>query len=74
MDSILIFPENANQFSAVKAFLEEMKIKFSLEKSKNIVELTDFEKKLVDQGFENIEKGETKTKEEAHQIFMQCFK
>lgn len=52
-----------------------MNVKFSTEKTKseNIL-FSDFEKKLIDKGLEDIENRRIKTQEEAHKIFETCFK
>jgi len=34
MDSIVVYPETAQQFSLVQSFMEEMKVRFSVKKEK----------------------------------------
>ena len=75
MENILIHPTNHKQFSFLKELLEELNVKFSTEKIdlENRV-LSDFEKKLIDKGLDDIKNGKIKTKTEAHEIFEKCFK
>ena len=49
LESLIIHPESKKQYEMIKAFLEEIKIKFT---SKNIVEtdLEDWKKELIDRG------------------------
>lgn len=56
MESLIIHPESKKQYEVIKAFLEEMKIKFT---SKNIVEagLEDWQKELIDRGLNDFENG-----------------
>lgn len=75
MENVVIQPGNQKHFFLLKALLEEMNVKFSTEKTKseNIL-FSDFEKKLIDKGLEDIENRRIKTQDEAHKIFETCFK
>jgi len=62
MESITIYPKNAKQKSLLKSLLEEMKVRFEIESSKNETLLSekDFFAKL-DKSITQAENGNTKT-------------
>ena len=75
MKNIIVQPSNQKQSLLLKDLLNEMNVKFITENKKtNNTSLSNFEKKLIDKGLEDIEWGRTKTQQEAHKIFQKCFK
>lgn len=73
MENLIIYPENKQQLQILKSFLEEMKIKFESE-SEKIVELTDWQRKLIEDGLKDVEEGRVLSSEEVHKRALECFK
>ena len=71
MENLIIYPENKQQLQILKSFLEEMKIKFESEK---VEELTDWQRKLIEQGLKDVEEGRVLSSEEVHKRALECFK
>ena len=71
MENLIIYPENNQQLQILKSFLEEMKIRFESEK---IVELTDWQRKLIEEGLKDVEEGRVLSSEEVHKRALECFK
>lgn len=68
MESITILPKNEKQFSVIKAFLKEMKIKFTTEKDETLMSEKEFYDK-IDEAIKEVEEGKgtlVKTKKELH--------
>jgi predicted transcriptional regulator len=57
MSTITLHNESENQLNLIKSLLKEMKIKFEISKKEEIVKLSDFEKKLIQKGFDDIKAG-----------------
>ncbi len=68
MESITVYPKNEKQKSLLKSLLEEMKVRFEIESSKEDTLLSekDFFAK-IDKSIEQAEKGNTKTLSKAKQ-------
>jgi len=75
MESLIIYPDSPKQYEVLKAFLEEMKIHFSIGwQNVEPKELEQWQKDMLDKRLESIEQGNFKEKKEAHKIFDKCFK
>ena len=62
MESITIYPKNAKQQSLLKSLLEEMKIRFELEPSKDETLFTEKEYfTKIDKSIAQIDSGKTKS-------------
>ena len=68
MESITVYPKNEKQKSLLKSLLEEMKVRFEIESSKDDTLLSekDFFAK-IDKSIVEAEKGNTKTLSKAKQ-------
>ena len=68
MESITVYPKNEKQKSLLKSLLEEMKVRFEIESSKDDTLLSekDFFAK-IDKSIEQAEKGNTKILSKAKQ-------
>lgn len=62
MESITVYPKNEKQKSLLKSLLEEMKVRFEIESSKDDTLLSEKEFfAKIDKSIEQAEKGNTKT-------------
>ena len=69
MENIIIMPKNEKQFSAIKTFLEEMKIRFKTEKKDDTLMTEDEFYAKIDRAVKQSEEEKgtlIKTKEELH--------
>jgi len=71
MENLIIYPENKQQLQILKSFLEEMKIRFESEK---IEELTNWQRKLIEEGLNDVKEGSVLSSEEVHKRALECFK
>lgn len=68
MESITVYPKNEKQKSLLKSLLEEMKVRFEIESSKDDTLLSEKEFfAKIDKSIEQAEKGNTKTLSKAKQ-------
>jgi predicted transcriptional regulator len=74
MSTITLHNESENQLNLIENLLKEMKIKFDISKKEDVVKLSDFEKKLIQKGLDDIKNGRVVTSEEAHRRAEECFK
>ena len=74
MSTITLHNESKNQLNLIENLLKEMKIKFDISKKEDVVKLSDFEKKLIQKGLDDIKNGRVVTSEEAHRRAEECFK
>ena len=54
--------------------MKELNIKFEVSKKEKIVKLTDFEKKLIEEGLDDVKDGNMISSEEARKRAEECFK
>jgi len=57
MENIVIIPENKKQFSAIKTFLEEMKIRFKIEEQEDALMTEEVFYAKIDQAIEEVKNG-----------------
>mgnify|MGYP001120844827 FL=1 len=57
MENIIIIPENKKQFSAIKTFLEEMKIRFKTEKQDDTLMTEEEFYVKIDRSIKQAEEG-----------------
>lgn len=72
MENITIIPKNEKQFSAIKTFLEEMKIRFKTEKEDDTLMTEEEFYVKIDRAKQQAKEGKgtlIKTKEELHSHF-----
>ncbi len=62
MENLIVYPENQKQLSVLKSLLEEMKIRFKSEME--VEELKDWQRKLIDEGIEDVKAGRFTSAEE----------
>lgn len=74
MNTITVHPENENQVHLLQALLKELKIKFEINNQEKTLKLTDFEKKLIQEGLEDVKNGRVISSEEARKRAEECFK
>lgn len=74
MSTITLHNESENQLKLIEALLKELNIKFEVSKKENIVKLTDFEKKLIQEGLDDVKNGNVISSEEARKRAEECFK
>ena len=72
MENLIVYPENQKQLNMLKSLLKEMKIRFKSETE--IVELQDWQKKLVDEGLKDFEEGRFVSREEVTKKALECLK
>ena len=72
MENLIVYPENENQLKLLKTFLEEMKIRFK--KDSEVEELQDWQKRLIDEGLNDIEEGRFSSSQEVHKNALECLK
>lgn len=71
MSTITIYTDNENQINLLKAFLQELKIDFEINKEES---LTDWQRKQILEGIDQADKGDFLTDVETKEILNQCFK
>ena len=69
MENLIVYPENQKQLSILKSLLEEMKIRFKSE-----VQMEELQKKLIDEGIEDIKGGRFTSAEEVNKKARECIK
>jgi len=74
MSTITLHNESENQLKLIEALLKELNIKFEVSKKEKIVKLNDFEKKLIQEGLEDVKNGDVISSEEARKRAEECFK
>ena len=74
MSTITLHNESENQLKLIEALLKELNIKFEVSKKQKIVKLTDFEKKLIQEGLDDVKIGDVISSEEARKRAEECFK
>jgi 3-isopropylmalate dehydratase small subunit len=74
MSTITLYNESENQLKLIEALLKELNIKFEVSKKQKIVKLTDFEKKLIQEGLDDVKIGDVISSEEARKRAEECFK
>lgn len=74
MSTITLHNESENQLKLIEALLKELNIKFEVSKKEKIVKLTDFEKKLIQEGLDDVKNGNVISSEEARKRAEECFK
>ena len=74
MSTITLHNESENQLKLIEALLKELNIKFEVSKKEKIVKLTDFEKKLIKEGLDDVKNGNVISSEEARKRAEECFK
>lgn len=74
MSTITLHNESESQLKLIENLLREMKIKFEVSKKEEIVILSDFEKKLIQKGIDEADRGEFYSEEESEKIIDECFK
>ena len=74
MSTITLHNESENQLKLIEALLKELNIKFEVSKKEKIVKLTDFEKKLIEEGLDDVKDGNMISSEEARKRAEECFK
>ena len=72
MENLIVYPENQKQLSVLKSLLEEMKIRFK--SGVEVEELQDWQKKLIDEGIEDIKAGRFTSAEEVSKKARECIK
>lgn len=65
MESLIIYPENQNQFSAIKAFLEETKIRFTTQNAEYEL-LEDWQKERIEVGLKDIKEKKLRLGRNVH--------
>lgn len=74
MSTITLHNESENQLKLIETLLKELNIKFEVSKKEKIVKLTDFEKKLIQEGLDDVKSGNVISSEEALKRAKECFK
>lgn len=74
MSTITLYNESENQLKLIEALLKELNIKFEVSKKQKIVKLRDFEKKLIQEGLDDVKIGDVISSEEARKRAEECFK
>ena len=74
MSTITLHNESENQLKLIEALLKELNIKFEVSKKEKILKLTDFEKKLIQEGLDDVKSGNVISSEEALKRAKECFK
>jgi len=74
MSTITLHNESENQLKLIEALLKELNIKFEVTKEDKIVKLTDFEKKLIRLGLDDVKNGNIISTEEARKRAEECFR
>jgi len=74
MSTITLYNESENQLKLIEALLKELNIKFEVSKKQKLVKLTDFEKKLIQEGLDDVKIGDVISSEEARKRAEECFK
>lgn len=74
MSTITLHNESENQLKLIEALLKELNIKFEVSKKEEIIKLTDFEKKLIQLGLDDVKNGNIISGEEARKRAEKCFK
>ncbi|MNK21016.1 hypothetical protein D3C87_392670 [compost metagenome] len=74
MSTITLHNESENQLKLIEALLKELNIKFEVSKKDSIIKLTDFEKKLIQEGLDDVKNGNVISSEEAQKRAEECFK
>ena len=72
MENLIVYPENQKQLSVLKSLLEEMKIRFKSEMQ--VEELKDWQRKLIDEGIEDVKAGRFTSAEEVSKKARECIK
>lgn len=72
MENLIVYPENQKQLSVLKSLLEEMKIRFKSEME--VEELKDWQRKLIDEGIEDVKAGRFTLAEEVSKKARECIK
>lgn len=74
MSTITLHNESENQLKLIEALLKELNIKFEVSKKEEIIKLTDFEKKLIQLGLDDVKNSNIISGEEARKRAEKCFK
>ena len=74
MSTITLYNESENQLKLIEALLKELNIKFEVSKKEKIIKLNDFEKKLIQEGLDDVKNGNVISSEEARKRAEECFK
>lgn len=74
MSTITLHNESENQLKLIEKLLKELNIKFEVSKKEKILKLTDFEKKLIQEGLDDVKSGNVISSEEALKRAKECFK
>lgn len=74
MSTITLHNESENQLKLIETLLKELNIKFEVSKKEKILKLTDFEKKLIQEGLDDVKSGNVISSEEALKRAKECFK
>ena len=74
MSTITLYNESENQLKLIDALLKELSIKFEFSKKEKFLKLTDFEKKLIQEGLDDVKIGDVISSEEARKRAEECFK
>lgn len=74
MSTITLHNESEKQLKLIENLLREMKIKFEISKKEEVVILTDFEKKLIKKGIDDIKAGRFTSSEEVSKKARECLK
>ena len=72
MENLIVYPENQKQLSVLKSLLEEMKIRFKSEMQ--VEELKDWQRKLIEEGIEDVKAGRFTSAEEVSKKARECIK
>lgn len=72
MENLIVYPENQKQLSVLKSLLEEMKIRFKSEME--VEELKDWQRKLINEGIEDVKAGRFTSAEEVSKKARECIK
>ena len=72
MENLIVYPENQKQLSVLKSLLEEMKIRFKSEME--VEELKDWQRKLIEEGIEDVKAGRFTSAEEVSKKARECIK
>ena len=73
MSTITLHNESENQLKLIEALLKEMKIEFVVSEEE-VIQLSNFEKELIDQGLEDVKNGRVISSEEAKRRAEECLK
>lgn len=71
MSTITLHNESENQLKLIEALLKELNIKFEVSKKEN---LTDWQRKQLQEGIDQANRREFFTEGEAEKILDKCFK